>query len=149
MYRPPRPLATFLEFPNPAPIFIGFGALAIPDPVALTELIYDAARASGKRIVLQRGFADLGKGVENKPDNVCLVGTCPHSWLFARCSAAVHHGGAGTTAAALRAGLPTLVVRVCLLVVPITIFAFPAKLVAFNCSHCVPYELTTVEVCWY
>lgn len=110
-FRAPAPLATFLNFPGSAPIYIGFGALAIPDPVALTEVIYDAARASGKRVLLSRGWADLGKGVESKPENVCLVGNCPHSWLFPKCSAAIHHGGAGTTAAALRAGIPSLVVR--------------------------------------
>ena len=110
-YRAPRPLATFLDFPGPAPIYIGFGALAVPDAAALTEVIYDAAKASGKRVLLSRGCADLGKGVENKPENVCLVGNCPHSWLLPKCSAAIHHGGAGTTAAALRAGIPCLVVR--------------------------------------
>jgi UDP:flavonoid glycosyltransferase YjiC (YdhE family) len=110
-FRPHPVLAAFLEYPKPPPIYIGFGAMAVPDPVALTELVYEVARASGKRILLSRGWADLGAGVKDKPDNVCLVGNVPHSWLLPRCHAAVHHGGAGTTAAALRAGLPTLVVR--------------------------------------
>ena len=61
--------------------------------------------------MLSRGWGGLGGGVPHKPDSVCLVGDCPHSWLLPQCSAAIHHGGAGTTAAALRAGLPTLVVR--------------------------------------
>lgn len=122
-YRPPPPLSTFLEHPNPPPVYIGFGALSIPDPLSLTELIYDAAKASGKRIVLSRGWADLGKGVE-KPENVCLVGNCPHSWLFPKCSAAVHHGGAGTIAAAMRAGIPSLVVCTCHMLLHVLLFSF-------------------------
>jgi UDP:flavonoid glycosyltransferase YjiC (YdhE family) len=111
MFRPPAPLSTFLDYPNPPPIYIGFGAHDIPDPISFTELVYDAAKASGRRILLDRGLADLGSGVEGKPENVCLIGNCPHAWLFPKCSAAIHHGGAGTTAAALRAGIPSLVVR--------------------------------------
>ena len=81
------------------------------DSKAITEMIYAAARKSGKRILLSRGWAELGTGVADRPGNVYLVGHCPHSWLFPKCSAAIHHGGAGTTAAALRAGIPSLVVR--------------------------------------
>jgi sterol 3beta-glucosyltransferase len=110
-YHPPADLEQFLAPPHAAPIYIGFGSLVLQDPKATTEIIYEAVRRSGRRAVLSRGWAGLGDGVPNKPDAVFLLGDCPHSWLLPRCSAAVHHGGAGTTAAALRAGLPTLVVR--------------------------------------
>jgi UDP:flavonoid glycosyltransferase YjiC (YdhE family) len=82
------------------------------NPKATTEIIFAAARASGKRVLLSRGWAELGRGVVDRPSHVLLLDDCPHSWLFPKCSAAIHHGGAGTTAAALRAGLPTLVVRI-------------------------------------
>lgn len=110
-YTPPAALEAFLDPRHPKPVYIGFGSLVLRDPVKTTELIYEAARTSGKRVLLSRGWAGLGDGVPHRPDNVHLVGNCPHSWLFPRCSAVVHHGGAGTTAAGLLAGLPTFVVR--------------------------------------
>jgi UDP:flavonoid glycosyltransferase YjiC (YdhE family) len=73
-------------------------------------MIYEAATLSGKRVLLSSGWAKLGLDVLNKPDSVFILGNCPHSWLFPLCCAVVHHGGAGTTAAGLRAALPTLVV---------------------------------------
>jgi UDP:flavonoid glycosyltransferase YjiC (YdhE family) len=82
----------------------------LQDPKATTAMIYEAATVSGKRILLSSGWAKLGVDVPNKPESVFILGNCPHSWLFSKCSAVVHHGGAGTTAAALRAALPTLVV---------------------------------------
>lgn len=86
-------------------------AIAVQDPKGTTKMIYEAAQKSGKRILLSSGWAKLGEDVPNKPASVFLLGNCPHSWLFPKCSAVVHHGGAGTTAAGLRAALPTLVVR--------------------------------------
>lgn len=110
-YVPPPALAAFLSADHPKPIYIGFGSLVLRDPVKTTELIYEAARVSGRRVLLSRGWAGLGDGVANRPDNVHIVGNCPHGWLFPQCAGVVHHGGAGTTAAGLLAGLPTFVVR--------------------------------------
>lgn len=81
------------------------------DPKAVTAIIYEASRTSGKRVLLSSGWAKLGVDVPNKPDSVFILGNCPHSWLFPQCTAVIHHGGAGTTAAGLRAALPTFVVR--------------------------------------
>ena len=53
---------------------------------------------------MQKGWGGLGTGVEQVPDNVLLIGPAPHDWLFPRCSAVVHHGGAGTTAMGLYCG---------------------------------------------
>jgi UDP:flavonoid glycosyltransferase YjiC (YdhE family) len=60
------------------------------------------------RAIVSKGWAHLGG--EPPPPNIFLIGDTPHDWLFPRCRAICHHGGAGTTAAGLRAGLPTVVV---------------------------------------
>lgn len=76
-------------------------------PEALTAKIVAAAAAAGVRLILSKGWGGLGEGLEagSAPEGVLLLDKpCPHDWLFSRCSAVVHHGGAGTTAAGLKAG---------------------------------------------
>lgn len=109
-YTPDAALAKFLDA-GLAPVYIGFGSIVVSDPDALTRLILDAITKAGVRAVLSAGWSDLG-GVA-LPETVHLLKSdIPHDWLFAkgRVCAAVHHGGAGTTSASLRAGLPTVVV---------------------------------------
>ena len=66
-----------------------------------------AARAVGRRIIVSRGWADL-ELIDDAPD--CMaVGDVSHDALFPRVAAVVHHGGAGTTAAAARAGVPQII----------------------------------------
>ena len=67
----------------------------------------EALRHTGQRGVLYAGWGGLHK--EDLPDTVFMVGSTPHSWLFPRMAAVVHHGGAGTTAAGLAAGVPAVV----------------------------------------
>src|SRR5262249_11425584 len=74
----------------------------------VTRTIFTAIEKAGARAVVSKGWAHLGG--EAPPPNVFLIGDTPHDWLFPRCRAVCHHGGAGTTAAGLRAGLPTVVV---------------------------------------
>ena len=76
--------------------------------MTLTKTVLDAIRMAGVRAVVSKGWAGLGSG--QIPDNVFLVGDVPHDWLFRRISAVVHHGGAGTTAAAMAAGKPSVIV---------------------------------------
>jgi UDP:flavonoid glycosyltransferase YjiC (YdhE family) len=76
--------------------------------VTLTKAVFDAIRMAGARAVVSKGWAGLGS--EQIPDNIFLVGDVPHDWLFRRISAVVHHGGAGTTAAAMAAGKPSVIV---------------------------------------
>jgi UDP:flavonoid glycosyltransferase YjiC (YdhE family) len=76
--------------------------------VALTKTIFDAIRLAGVRAVVSKGWAGLGS--QQTPENVFLVEDVPHDWLFRRISAVVHHGGAGTTAAAMAAGKPSVIV---------------------------------------
>jgi sterol 3beta-glucosyltransferase len=106
-YEPPRALRDFLAA-GEAPIYVGFGSVVVEDPAALRRIIFTALEKAGARGIVSDGWAHLGG--ETPPPNVFLIGDCPHDWLFPRCRAVCQHGGAGTTAAGLRAGLPTVVV---------------------------------------
>jgi len=106
-FEPPVALREFLASGAP-PVYVGFGSCTAPDPVALTATIFDGLERAGIRGVVARGWARLGAG--SAPAHIHLVDDVPHDWLFPRCAAACHHGGAGTTAAGLRSGLPTVVV---------------------------------------
>lgn len=106
-YKPPQALLDFLAA-GEAPIYVGFGSVVAEDPVALTRTIFKALEKAGARGIVSEGWAHLGG--DAPPPNVYVIGDCPHDWLFARCRAVCHHGGAGTTSAGLRAGLPTVVV---------------------------------------
>lgn len=105
-WSPPAALEEFLARPGPV-VSIGFGSMASQDPAALTALVRGAVRAASVRAVLLSGWGGLA-GVEG--DDVFSAESMPHEWLFPRVMAVVHHGGAGTTGAALRAGVPAIVV---------------------------------------
>jgi UDP-glucoronosyl and UDP-glucosyl transferase len=81
----------------------------VDDPQGLTATIFEATRLAGVRAIISQGWGDLGEMVKSPP-NVFLIGECPHDWLFKHVSCVVHHGGAGTTAAGIAAGKPTVVV---------------------------------------
>jgi sterol 3beta-glucosyltransferase len=104
---PPQELADFLAA-GPPPVCVGFGSMIDADPAGMSALAVEALRRSGQRGVLIGG--EQGRGEASLPDSVLAVGAISHDWLFERCSAVVHHGGAGTTAAALKAGVPSVVV---------------------------------------
>jgi UDP:flavonoid glycosyltransferase YjiC (YdhE family) len=106
-YTPPAPLAQFLA-DGDAPVYIGFGSMSSKDPQATTELIMDAVKKAGVRAIIYSGWAGLS--ADDIPSHIFLLESAPHEWLFPRMSAVVHHGGAGTTAAALRAGVPSGVI---------------------------------------
>ncbi|KAK4352521.1 hypothetical protein RND71_028039 [Anisodus tanguticus] len=91
------------------PVYIGFGSMPLEDSKKTTDVILEALKNTGQRGILDRGWGDLGT-IQEIPENVFLLAECPHDWLFPQCSAVVHHGGAGTTAAGLRAGCPTTIV---------------------------------------
>ena len=78
------------------------------NPEQLASLILEALAKSGQRGLLLTGWGGLR--TESVPDNVFVVDAAPHSWLFPRMAAVVHHGGAGTTAEGLRAGVPAVIV---------------------------------------
>jgi UDP:flavonoid glycosyltransferase YjiC (YdhE family) len=106
-YEPPQGLRDFLES-GPVPIYIGFGSMIDHERDEMTRLIVEALDKAGKRAVLHTGWTELGSS--ELPDSILCVDDVPHDWLFPRVSAVVHHGGAGTTAAGLRAGVPTVIV---------------------------------------
>ncbi len=90
------------------PAVIGFGSMHGFDVEAVTRTIVDAVRDSKQKVVVQAGWSGLGSA--DLPKHVHVTAFVPHAWLFARAACVVHHGGAGTTAAALRAGIPQAVV---------------------------------------
>src|SRR5262249_7945177 len=106
-YEPPKDLLDFLAA-GEAPIYVGFGSVVVQDPKALTRTIFEALTTAGARGIVSRGWAHLGDA--STPANVYVIGDRPDEWLFPRCRAVCHHGGAGTTSAGLRAGLPTVIV---------------------------------------
>jgi UDP:flavonoid glycosyltransferase YjiC (YdhE family) len=106
-WQAPQDLQEFLAA-GEKPVYIGFGSMAVRKPAATTQAILEAVRRSSKRAILLSGWAGLGK--MEMPRNVFLLKYAPHNWLFPRMAAVVHHGGAGTTAAALRAGVPSIIV---------------------------------------
>ncbi|MFD5702929.1 glycosyltransferase [Streptomyces lasiicapitis] len=93
---------------GPAPVFIGFGSMAAGEGERLGEVAVAALRRAGLRGVLQSGRA----GLAASGDGILTVGELPHALLFPRMAAVVHHAGAGTTAAGLRAGVPAVPVPV-------------------------------------
>ncbi|THX28348.1 UDP-Glycosyltransferase/glycogen phosphorylase [Aureobasidium pullulans] len=106
-YDPPKELTDFLDA-GEAPIYIGFGSIVVDDPDSFTQMIFDAVKMAGVRALVSKGWGGLGG--DNTPDNIFMLENTPHDWLFPRVKAVVHHGGAGTAAAGLRAGKPTMIV---------------------------------------
>lgn len=106
-WQPSAELQAFLDAGDP-PVYIGFGSMAGRDPEQLARLVSEALAESGQRGLLLTGWGGLRAG--SVPENVFTVDSAPHSWLFPRMAALVHHGGAGTTAEGLRAGVPTVIV---------------------------------------
>ena len=97
---------------GPAPVYFGFGSMPVPDPAAVLRMIDNVTTQLGLRALICAGWSDLtgpeSTAAQTNP-NIMIVESVDHASVFPRCLAAVHHGGAGTTAASARAGLPTLV----------------------------------------
>jgi sterol 3beta-glucosyltransferase len=108
-WRPPDALCEFLAA-GPKPIYVGFGSMVSSNATRFTEVVLDAVKRSGQRAVLATGWGGLDHEGIGQSERVFFVRHAPHDWLLPRVSAAVHHGGAGTTAAAVRAGIPSVIV---------------------------------------
>ncbi|XP_011627049.1 sterol 3-beta-glucosyltransferase UGT80A2 isoform X2 [Amborella trichopoda] len=109
-YKPPESLEKFIGDPgDKKPIYIGFGSLPVQEPEKMTQIIVEALEITEQRGIINKGWGGLGNSAEKK-EFVYLLDNCPHDWLFLHCAAVVHHGGAGTTAAGLKAACPTTVV---------------------------------------
>lgn len=108
-WQPPTALEHFLE-QGPPPIYVGFGSMSNPTTATtLTQLVIQALQETGQRGILMTGWQGLARP-ETLPEGVFMLDSASHSWLFPKMAAVVHHGGAGTTAAGLRAGIPSIVI---------------------------------------
>jgi sterol 3beta-glucosyltransferase len=106
---PPNDLAQFIETAEP-PIYIGFGSMKDVDSFTITfKMIAEALAVTKQRAVVAFGWSRLNND-EPISENIFLIESIPHSWLFPKMKMVVHHGGAGTTAAGLTAGKPTIII---------------------------------------
>jgi sterol 3beta-glucosyltransferase len=105
-WQPPEELADFLAA-GEAPVYVGFGSMAGRDPARRTKIVIEALLQANRRGILASGWGGLQSA--DMPPSILPIEGAPHDWLFPQMSAVVHHGGAGTTAAGLRAGRPTVV----------------------------------------
>jgi sterol 3beta-glucosyltransferase len=106
-WRPPPALVEFLAS-GPPPVFVGFGSTISRDVGDLAAIALAALADTGQRGLLLSGWGGLAPA--DLPDNVFPIEDAPFAWLFPRMKAVVHHGGVGTTADALRAGVPSIIV---------------------------------------
>jgi sterol 3beta-glucosyltransferase len=96
-------------------VYIGFGSIVVSDPAALTRAVVDSVLKAGVRCILSKGWSDRLEGDDKSkpeiplPPEIFQIKSAPHDWLFKQIDAVVHHGGAGTTGASLRAGKPTII----------------------------------------
>ncbi|KAK2763705.1 Sterol 3-beta-glucosyltransferase [Arachnomyces sp. PD_36] len=117
-WTPPEDVKSFIakaRADNKKIVYIGFGSIVVSDPAALTKTVVDSVIKADVRCILSKGWSDrLGDPASTKPEvplppEILRIKSVPHDWLFKQIDAAAHHGGAGTTGASLRAGIPTIV----------------------------------------
>ena len=119
-WHPPQDLLDFIDKARKDEmklVYIGFGSVPVADTKVLTKQIVDAVVKADVRCILVKGWSDHFNADKDKsaaqgdqlPESIYQINAAPHDWLFKRIDAAVHHGGAGTTGASLRAGVPTII----------------------------------------
>ncbi|KAF7306570.1 Sterol 3-beta-glucosyltransferase [Mycena indigotica] len=118
-WSPPPDLVAFIDTAHAEGkkvVYIGFGSIVVSDPKTMTRCVVDAVLRSGVRAILSKGWSDrlqaksdATEPEEPLPKEIYPIPSIPHDWLFQRIDAACHHGGAGTTGASLRAGIPTII----------------------------------------
>jgi sterol 3beta-glucosyltransferase len=106
-YAPPADLRAFLDA-GPPPVAIGFSSQVVRDGDRLAHAVIDGVTQAGLRAVLLGGYGALARITPTA--QLCPVPSVPHAWLFPRVAAVVHHGGSGSTAEAVRAGVPNMAV---------------------------------------
>ena len=108
-WKPSDELIDFIDSGS-APVYVGFGSLGDPATAAqATELVVSALKRSGQRGILATGWQGMSK-TDNAGNDIFILESASHSWLFPKMAAVIHHGGAGTTAAGLRAGVPGIAI---------------------------------------
>jgi sterol 3beta-glucosyltransferase len=109
-YQPDERLAAFLAS-GPPPVYVGFGSTLVGrHPETIARIIIEALASNAQRGIVYSSWGDLG--TFTWPNSVLRIDDAPSDWLFPRMAAVVHHGGAGTTSTALRAGVPAVIVPV-------------------------------------
>ncbi|MCJ1282857.1 Sterol 3-beta-glucosyltransferase [Xylographa opegraphella] len=117
-WTPPTELTNFIKSARDDQkkiVYIGFGSIVVSDPAALTKTVVESVLKADVRCILSKGWSDrLGSKDATVPEvplpaEILQIKSAPHDWLFKQIDAAAHHGGAGTTGASLRAGLPTII----------------------------------------
>ena len=106
-WQPPANLVDFILRDSP-PVYVGFGSMIVRDPARLADIVLRALRLAGLRAVLAAGWGALA--AVKPSEELFLLQDIPHDWLFPHMAAVVHHGGAGTTSAGLKAGVPSVIV---------------------------------------
>jgi sterol 3beta-glucosyltransferase len=109
---PPAGLQQWLDA-GPPPVFLGFGSMPVGDPARMLALVEEVARTLDVRCLVGAAWSGIGASGISASDTsgarVFVAAGFDHDTILPRCAAAVHHGGAGTTHAAVRAGLPSVV----------------------------------------
>ena len=116
-WEPPKELTDFIRRAREDKkriVYIGFGSIVVSNPAALTKTVIESVLKADVRCILSKGWSDrLGNNNATVaevplPPEILQIKSAPHDWLFTQIDAAAHHGGAGTTGASLRAGIPTI-----------------------------------------
>jgi len=117
-YKPPKELTDFIgkaRADGKKIVYIGFGSIVVSDPAALTRTVVESVLRADVRCILSKGWSDrladrsVAAPEVPLPPEILQIKSAPHDWLFSHIDAVAHHGGAGTTGASLRAGLPTII----------------------------------------
>ena len=106
-YQPPAKLRDYLASDEP-PVCVTFGSMIHRDAKRIYQIVLEALMKTENRAIILSGWSDF----QSLPlsENVLVMDAVPHDWLLPKCKVVIHHGGAGTTAAGLRSGIPNIVV---------------------------------------
>ncbi|GAB4541960.1 MAG: hypothetical protein Tsb0014_34250 [Pleurocapsa sp.] len=108
-WTPSKELMDFLNAGSP-PIYIGFGNMNSSEPETITDIALTALKKTNQRGIIATDWGSISNIDLPDPNRTFKIESVPHDWLFPKYAAVVHHGGAGTTAAVLKAGIPTITV---------------------------------------
>lgn len=106
-WQPPVDLLRFIEA-GPPPIYVSFGSIPVSNDLGKLRHILEGLKLSEQRVILGRGWGGFGE--LESAERIFPIDYAPYGWLLPRMRAVVHHGGSGTTAFGVRAGVPGLVV---------------------------------------
>lgn len=105
-YQPPAELQNFL-IAGDSPVCISFGSMVNRDAQKINRIVCDALKQTRQRGIILSGWS---KAYQPSSRDLIYLESIPHDWLLPRCKMILHHGGAGTTSAGLRAGIPNIVI---------------------------------------